>query len=87
MVQFLFFCWFRADLSPLSVNDSLYIWPFFTIVISEEVVGGYCISFCCPSIESSLVGNVLLLVFGFRMLHFCKLVVIHFLTSNVCELI
>ena len=31
----------------------------------------------------SLASNVLLLVFGFRMLHFCKLVVVHSLTSDV----
>ena len=41
---------------------------------------GYCIYFYCPSVGGCLVGNVLLLVFGFRMLHFCKLVVVHFLT-------
>ena len=33
----------------------------------------------------SLVGNVLLLVSGFRMLHYCMLVDVHFLTSNVLE--
>ena len=40
---------------------------------------GYCISFCCPSIGGILVGNVLLLVSGLHMLHFCKLVDVHFL--------
>ena len=30
---------------------------------------------------------VLLLVFGFHMLHFCKLVVVHFLTSDVRGLV
>ena len=48
---------------------------------------GYCISFCCPSIGECLVNNVLLLVPGLRMLHFCMLVVVHFLKSNVCGLI
>ena len=48
---------------------------------------GYFVSFCCPFIGDSLVGNVLLLVSGYHMLHFCMLVVGYFLTSNVHELV
>ena len=43
----------------------------------------YCVSFCCPYIGGSLLGNVLLLVSGFHMLHFLILEVGYFFTSNV----
>ena len=82
-------CFWHADLV-------IYIFPQTTVFLRNLIISpihnsfsvvplcypGYCISFCCPC----LVDNVLLLVFGFCMLHICKLVV-HFLTSNVRGLV
>ena len=46
-----------------------------------------CISLCCLSSGGSFLGNVLLLVSGFQMLHFRMLGVGYFLTTNVHELV
>ena len=90
-------CSWHADLVSHSsfyissnISASLRNLIIFTILHSFPIVplchSGYCIFFCCPYIEGSLVGNDLFLVFGFHMLYFCKLVV-HFLTSDACGLV
>ena len=52
----------------------------FLLVTSFSPLHNYfsVVSLCCPGYYIS---------FGFCMLHFCKLVLVHFLTSNVCGLV
>ena len=78
--QLFLILYYFKHLFPLETSSLSQLHSSFPVV--SLCHPGYCISFCCSYFGGSLVGNVLLLVSDLCNLHFCKLLVVHFLTSN-----